>query len=197
MSSHRATDDENGGILGPLSHQVEVAAYLLGDGGHEGRGEIQAGPLRQLGRGERITDRAQVLELMLGRIKAITQHGRIVIAQRRLVAKARDQRVLVALPAVGLADVAPLIGDLEAQLPELAIVSLRIIAHVGQLRTHLAARPGIDPERDACSPWRPSNATESATVTSSGEASPLSEPGGDHGSAVCRIHQSSADRLNA
>ena len=123
-------DDENGGILGPLRHQVEVAAYPFGDGGQEGRGEIQAGPLRQLGRGKRIPNRAQVPELMLSRLETIPQRGRIVIVHRRLVAKARDQRVLTALSIVGLAAVAPLLVDLEAQLPKLAFVSLCFIAHV-------------------------------------------------------------------
>ena len=58
-------DDQHGGILRPLSHQVEVAADLFG-GGQERRGKLQAGTLGQLGRGERIPDRAQILQLMLG-----------------------------------------------------------------------------------------------------------------------------------
>jgi hypothetical protein len=124
-------DDENGGILGPLSGQVEVAAYVFGDGGQESRCEVQAGPLRQHGRGKRIPDRAQVPELMLGRIEMISQRGGIVIMQGRLIAKARYQCVLTALSIVGLSDIAPLLVDLEAQLPKLAFVSLRIIAHVG------------------------------------------------------------------
>jgi hypothetical protein len=123
-------DYENGGILRPLSHHVEVAAYLFGDGGQEGRGEIQAGPLRQLGRGKRIPHRAQVTELMLGGLETIPQRGRIVIMHRRLVAKARYQGVLKALSIVGLADITPLIVDLEAQVPKLVFVPLRIIAHV-------------------------------------------------------------------
>ena len=90
-------DDEHGGILRPLSHQVKVAADLFGGGGQERRSQLQAGAPGQLGRGERIPDRAQILQLMLGRLKALTQHGEIPFAHCGFFAKARDQRLLAVL----------------------------------------------------------------------------------------------------
>jgi hypothetical protein len=69
-------DDQHGGIQGPLSHQVEVAADPLGDGGQERRGQFQAGTPRQLRGSQRIADRAQILQLVLRRLKMLTQHVR-------------------------------------------------------------------------------------------------------------------------
>ena len=63
-------DDQDGGVLRPLGHQIEVAADLLGGGGQERRGQLQAGTLGQLGRRERVADRAQILQLVLGRLEA-------------------------------------------------------------------------------------------------------------------------------
>ena len=54
-------DDQHGRVLRPLGDEVEVAADLLGSGGQEGRGQLQAGALGQLGWRERVADRAQVL----------------------------------------------------------------------------------------------------------------------------------------
>ena len=70
-------DDQHGGVLRPFGHEVEVAADPLGGGGQEGRRQLQAGPLGQLGWGERVADRAQILELVLGRLQALAQHGEI------------------------------------------------------------------------------------------------------------------------
>ena len=68
---------------------------------------------------------------MLGLIKAVTQHGDILVAHRGLFAKARDQRVPTALSIVRLADLALLVDDLAAQLPKLAFVSFfGIFAHL-------------------------------------------------------------------
>ena len=92
-------DDQHGGILRPLGHQVEVAADAFGGGGQERRGELQAGPLGQFGRSERIADRAQVLQLMLGRRKTLTQHGEIRFAHCGVFAQARDKRLLAVLHA--------------------------------------------------------------------------------------------------
>ncbi len=72
-------DDQQGGFLRPFGDQIEVAADLFG-GGQEGRGELQAGALGKLGWGERIADRTQVLELMLGRIETLTQRREFLVA---------------------------------------------------------------------------------------------------------------------
>ena len=106
-------DDQHGGILRPLSHQVEVAADPLGDGGQERRGQFQAGAPRQLGRGQRIADRAQILQLVLGRLKTLAQQGKIRFAYRGFVAESRDQRVLAVLQVVAIMAVALLGGDSE------------------------------------------------------------------------------------
>ena len=122
-------DDQHGGILGPLSHQVEVAADLFGGGGQERRGQLQARALRQLGRGERIADRAQILQLMLGRLKALTQHGEIPFAHCGFIAQARDQRLLAVLSVIHIMDVALLGGNLGAQPPKLSFVFTGLFAH--------------------------------------------------------------------
>ena len=62
-------DDQDGGVLWPLGHHVEVAADLFGGGGQERRSKFQAGALGQFGRRERVPDRAQILELVLGRLE--------------------------------------------------------------------------------------------------------------------------------
>jgi hypothetical protein len=40
--AHDVADDEHGGLLRPLGHQVEVAAHLLGGGRDEGRGQVES-----------------------------------------------------------------------------------------------------------------------------------------------------------
>ena len=97
-------DDQQGGLLRPLGHEIEVAADLLG-GGHERRGQLQAGALGQLRRGERVADRAQVLELVLGHREAPSQLRELVVAHLRLPAQALDQRVLAVLVLAHVADV--------------------------------------------------------------------------------------------
>ena len=110
-------DDQHGGILRPLGHQVEIAADLFGGGGQEGRGQLQAGALGQLGWGERIPDRAQILQLMLGRLKALTQPGEIRFAHCGVFAKARDQRLLTVLSLIPITDVGPRADHLGMQSP--------------------------------------------------------------------------------
>jgi hypothetical protein len=90
-------DDQHRGILGPLGHQVKVAADPLGEGRQERRGQFQAGAPRQFGRGQRIADRAQILQLVLRRLKTLTQHGKILFAHRGFIAESHDQRVLAVL----------------------------------------------------------------------------------------------------
>ena len=72
-------DDQHGGVLRSFGHEIEVAADLLG-GGHERRGQLQAGALGQLRRRERVADRAQVLELVLGHREAQSQLRELVVA---------------------------------------------------------------------------------------------------------------------
>jgi hypothetical protein len=49
---------------------------------------------------------AQILQLMLGRLKALPQHAEIPIAHRGFFAQAHDQRLLAVLPLTHIADVA-------------------------------------------------------------------------------------------
>lgn len=120
-------DDQHGGILRPLSHQVEVAADLFG-GREKRRGKLQAGTLGQLGRGERIPDRAQILQLTLGNLEALTQHGEILVSYRRFSTQARVQRLLAVLSVIHLVDVSPLGGHLGAQPPKLWFVFTGVFA---------------------------------------------------------------------
>ena len=89
-------DDKHRGILGAFGDQVEVAADALG-GRHESRCELQSGALGQLGRGERIANRTQILKLVLGRPKTLAQRGELLVAHFGLSAKAGDQRFLAVL----------------------------------------------------------------------------------------------------
>jgi hypothetical protein len=134
------TDDQHRGILRPLSHQIEVAADLFRGGGQEGRGKLQAGALGQLGRRERIPDRAQILQLMLGRLKTVTEHREISFAHCGFFAKARDQRLLEALAAIPIVDVALVRRNLGAQPPQLAFFFTGVWAHAirGMLVKQLA-----------------------------------------------------------
>ena len=117
-------DDQDGGVLRPLGHEVEVAADVLG-GGQERRGELQAGALGQLGRGERVADRAQVLELVLGRLEALAQGREVLVAHRGLSPKTRDQRLLAVLVLVPIAGLALSRVDLRGQPPWLVFFSSR------------------------------------------------------------------------
>jgi len=121
-------DDQHSGILGPLGHQVEVAADPLGEGRQERRGQFQAGAPRQFGRGQRIADRAQILQLVLRRIKTLTQQGKILFAHRGFIAESLDQRVLAVLHVIPIMDVALLGRYLRAQPSKLLIVTT-LFAH--------------------------------------------------------------------
>jgi hypothetical protein len=114
---------------GPLGHQVEVAADPLGEGGQERRGQFQAGAPRQFGRGQRIADRAQILQLVLRRLKTLTQHGKILVAHRGFIAESRDQGVLAVLQVIPMMDVARVGRHFRAQPPKLAIVPATLFAH--------------------------------------------------------------------
>ncbi|MEO8690792.1 MAG: hypothetical protein ABI611_21575 [Solirubrobacteraceae bacterium] len=76
---HHVTDDEDGGVLWSFGDEVEVAADALG-GGQARRDELDARPLGKLGRGQRITDRAEILELELGGPEPIAQVGHDILA---------------------------------------------------------------------------------------------------------------------
>jgi hypothetical protein len=122
-------DDQHGGILRSRSRQVKVAADLFGGGGQEGRGELQSGAPGQLGRRERIPDRAQVLQLMFGRLEALTQHREIPRMHCGFFAQSSDQRLLALLSVTHVVDIAPLRGDLGAQPPKLSLVFTGVFAH--------------------------------------------------------------------
>jgi hypothetical protein len=118
--------------LWPFSDEVEVAADLLGGRGQECRRELQAGALRQVGRSERIPDRAQILQFMLGRLKAPTQHGEICFSHCGLCTQARVQGLLAVLSIAAVDDVPMLGGNLGAQLPKVLFVLVGVFAHAGR-----------------------------------------------------------------
>jgi hypothetical protein len=91
---HDVADDEDGRVLRPLSDQVERTADPLG-GGHEGGGQVHSGTLGQFERRERVADGAQVLKLVLGRVKPRTQRFDVGVADRCFAAKARDEIVIL------------------------------------------------------------------------------------------------------
>jgi hypothetical protein len=122
-------DDQHGGVLRPLSHQVEVAADLFGGRRQEGRGKVQAGTLGQLGRRQRIPDRAQILQFMLGRLQALTQRREIPRVNRGLCAKAGDQRLLAVVALIHVADLAFSGVGFGVQPPQLHVLLVGQLAH--------------------------------------------------------------------
>jgi hypothetical protein len=90
--------------------------------------------LGQLGRGQRVADRAQILQLMPGRCEALTQCGEVTFAYRGFFAKARDQLLLAVLEVIQVVDVAPLGGHLRAQPPKLLFVVVVVFAHAARDR---------------------------------------------------------------
>jgi hypothetical protein len=127
-------DDQHGGIHRPLGHQEEVAADLFGNGGQEGRGERQPRPLGQLGRRQRVSDRAQIVQLVLGDVEALLQHGEIPVAYLDFSAQARDQRLLALVQLIQIVDVTPLGRHLGAQPLKLSVVVSpgKVFAHDGR-----------------------------------------------------------------
>ena len=97
-------DHQQGRVLRPFGHQVEVAADLIG-GRHERRRELEARTLGQLRRREGVADRAQILELVLGAREPSAQRRELVVAHLRLAAQPLDQRVLTVSVRVHAADV--------------------------------------------------------------------------------------------
>ena len=171
-------DDQHGGILRPLSHQVKVAADLFGGGGQERRGKFQAGALGQLGRGERIPDRAQILQLMLRRLKALTQHGEIPFAHCGFFAQARDQRLLTVLSVIHIVDVALLGGNLGAQPPKLSFVFTGVFAHAVRGTPCEASRVPVESSRIA-GPDCPGPRSRPAHSSPRTAAAQLPRPGAD------------------
>ena len=132
-------DHQQRGVLRPFGDQVEVAADLLG-GGHERRGQLQAGALGQLGRGERVADRPQVVQLVLGRPETLAQGRELLVAQLRLSTEPRDQRVLAILVLAHVADVVLARVDLGVQPPK-----LRPLVHLFALHRSGAILPDRAP----------------------------------------------------
>jgi hypothetical protein len=90
---------------------------------------MQAGALRQFGRGERIPDRAQILRFVLRRFQALTQQGEICFSHGGLCAQARIQDLLAALSSTAVDDVPRLGGRIGAQLTKLLLVLAGVFAH--------------------------------------------------------------------
>jgi hypothetical protein len=100
---------------GAFGDEVEVAADAVG-GWDEAGGEIDPGPLRELGRRERVPDRAQVLQLALRRSELLAESGQVGVAGAGLGAQPCDQRVLLHLVVVEAAQLAIALVTLGAQL---------------------------------------------------------------------------------
>ena len=74
--AHDVADGQHRGVVGPVGHQVEVPADPLFGGGQERRGHLQAGTFGQLRRRQRVADRAQILQLVLGGLERAVQRAR-------------------------------------------------------------------------------------------------------------------------
>jgi hypothetical protein len=70
---------------------LSVARGPRGEASQASTGELQAWALRELGGSERILDRGQVLDLMLGHGKPLAQFRELLLAGHGFSAKARDQ----------------------------------------------------------------------------------------------------------
>ena len=114
------------GILRSLHDEIEVAADLLG-GGQERRSQLQAGALGQRRRGQRVADRPQVVQLVLGHLEKLAQRREFLVARRGFAAKPNDQRVLPLLALAHVADVVlPRVGFgmQPPKLPSLILFAL-------------------------------------------------------------------------
>jgi hypothetical protein len=78
--------------------------------------------LGQLGRRQRVSDRAQIVQLVLGDLEALMQRGEISVAYRDFLAKASDQRLLDMLSFVQIVHVPLLGGDRRSQPLKLPFV---------------------------------------------------------------------------
>jgi hypothetical protein len=90
--------------------------------------------LGQLGRRQRVSDRAQIVQLVLGDLEALMQRGEISVAYRDFLAKASDQRLLDMLSFVQIVHVPLLGGDRRSQPLKLPFVVLGVFAHASPLR---------------------------------------------------------------
>jgi 3',5'-cyclic AMP phosphodiesterase CpdA len=127
VADHVAHDQQRG-VLRPFGDQVEVAADLIG-GGHERRGQLQAGPPGQLGRGESVPDRSQIRQLVLGGLELLAQRTELLVAQLGLPAKLRDQRLLALLARVQIAAHARPYVSFGARPPQLCVLLVELVAH--------------------------------------------------------------------
>jgi hypothetical protein len=87
----------------------------------------------QLGWRQRVSDRAQIVQLVLGDLEALMQRGEISVAYRDLFAKASDQRLLDVVSLIEILHVALLGGELRPQLPKLSFVISGVSAHASPL----------------------------------------------------------------
>ena len=127
--AHDVADDEHGGLLRPLGHQVEVAADLVGGGRDEGRRELEARTLGKLGGRQRVADRAQVLELVLRRREALGQRGEVLGMHRGLAPQTLDERVVADVARIHVIDVALARVGFGVQPPQLHVLVLGPLGH--------------------------------------------------------------------
>ena len=73
-----ARPNTEGRYLRAFRYEVEVAADALRSG-HEGRSELHARTLGNLGRRQRIPDRTEILELMLGRPEPVSKLSQVML----------------------------------------------------------------------------------------------------------------------
>lgn len=90
--------NQHGRVLRPFGDEIEVTAHAL-SGGDERRRELETRALGQFERGQRVADRAQVLELVLGHVKAGAEVQQLGVAHARVAPQTPDQDVLVVLPS--------------------------------------------------------------------------------------------------
>ncbi|WP_187368890.1 hypothetical protein [Baekduia soli] len=110
-------DNEHGGLLRSISDKVEVSADAFGGGGQEGRGEVEAGALRQLGGRKRIPDRPQILKLVLGGREPRAKRHEVLFPHIGLLAQPSNKPLVAVL---ALADVMKVPLAIDGLSPEVA-----------------------------------------------------------------------------
>jgi hypothetical protein len=85
--------------------------------------------LGKLRRREGVADRAQILELVLGRGEALGQRGEVLGLDHGLATQALDERVVADVARVHVVDVALARVGLGVQTPQLHVLVLGPLAH--------------------------------------------------------------------
>ena len=100
--AHNVADNQDGGVARPFHGEVEVAGDPLSSG-DESRRKLHTGTRGELWWRQRVTNRAQIRELLIGGPQPLSHVGQLTVADTGLRPQLRDHCVgvflLVLMPA--------------------------------------------------------------------------------------------------